>query len=70
MEATWMESNCKGIFGERVGDFQGLSNIIPNLDSLVLRTGYDQLLSNAHVKSSNLLSMKATVNKIELGFLI
>lgn len=70
MEARWVEGNGKSIFLELVGDLECLVDVVPDLDSPVLRACCDELLSDADIETSNLLSVEAAMHEVEARDLV
>ena len=66
MESRRMESHREGILLERIGDLECLVNVVPYFDSLISGAGYNQLFTDAHIKTCNLLVMEAAVDKVKL----
>ena len=64
MESTRVESYCKSIFRHGLGDLQGLCDVVPDLDGSVFGACDDKLLSDADIKTCNLLGVVATVDEI------
>lgn len=48
-------------------NLKSLVDIVPDLDTLILRAGDNELLPDAHIKTCDLLCMVLAVDEIKLG---
>jgi hypothetical protein len=64
VETRWMEGYSQGFLSGSETDFKGLLGVVPNLDSLVLGAGNDQLLSDTDVETSDLVLMEGSVHEV------